>query len=220
MARIGLLGGSFNPAHRGHRRISLEAIRALGLDQVWWLVSPGNPLKEGASDMAPFVARFAAARRLAGCSRILVSDFERREGTRFTVDTVALLKRRHPEHRFIWLLGSDTLPNFHKWRDWRGLAREVPIAVIRRPGYDSAARAARALGWLRRFVHPRSQASQWTQWSAPAIVFLRLPPDPTSATSIRAQNPTWYRRTSSPVHRPRRIGAPLFTRRPLDRRSR
>ena len=220
MARIGLLGGSFNPAHRGHRRISLEAMRALGLDEVWWLVSPGNPLKEGAKDMAPFEARFAWARRMARGARIRVSDFEEREGTRFTVDTVRRLKRRHYEHRFIWLLGSDTLPNFHKWRDWRGLVREVPVAVIRRPGYDSAARAARAMGWLRRFVHPSSQASHWTEWSAPAIIFLRLPPDPTSATAIRAQDPSWYRR--SPKLAPQRVhlAMPLFARRKLDRTSR
>jgi len=195
MARIGLLGGSFNPAHRGHRHISLEAMRALRLDEVWWLVSPGNPLKEGAKDMAPFDARFASARRMARASRIRVSDFEQRERTRFTVDTVRHLRLRHPEHRFIWLLGSDTLPNFHKWRDWRRLAREVPVAVIRRPGYDSAAHAARAMGWLRRFVHPSSRASHWTDWSAPAIFFLSPPPDPTSATALRAQDPSWYRRS-------------------------
>src|SRR4051794_40296209 len=139
MARIGLLGGSFNPAHGGHRHISLEALAALGLDELWWLVSPGNPLKEGANDMAPFDARLASARAMARRAPIRVSDFEQRGGTRFTVDTVRLLKRRYPHHRFIWLLGSDTLPNFHKWRDWRGLAREVPIAVIRRAGYDSVA---------------------------------------------------------------------------------
>jgi nicotinate-nucleotide adenylyltransferase len=193
--RIGLLGGSFNPAHRGHRHISLEAMRALGLDEVWWLVSPGNPLKEGAKDMAPFEARFASAECMARGARIRVSDFEARAETRFTVDTVRRLKRLYPQHHFIWLLGSDTLPNFHKWRDYRGLAREVPIAVIRRPGYDSSARAVRALGWLRRFVHPPGQARRWTEWSAPAIFFLRLPPDPTSATAIRAQDPDWYRRS-------------------------
>ena len=224
MTRIGLLGGSFNPAHRGHRRISLAAMRALALDEVWWLVSPGNPLKEDASDMGPFNARFASAEDIAGGSRIRVSDFEQREGTRFTVDTVRRLKRRYPKDRFIWLLGSDTLPNFHKWRDYRGLAHEVPIAVIRRPGYDSAAHAARAMGWLRRFVHPPGQAGHWTEWSAPAIVFLRLPPDPTSATAIRAQDPSWYRR-SPPLAQRRhrrasgRAAVPLFARRPLDRTS-
>ncbi|HUP67270.1 MAG TPA: nicotinate-nucleotide adenylyltransferase [Sphingomicrobium sp.] len=220
MARIGLLGGSFNPAHRGHRRISLAALRALGLDELWWLVSPGNPLKEGAKDMAPFEARLASAVRAARGAPIRVSDFEAREGTRFTVDTVRLLRRRHPEHRFIWLLGSDTLPNFHKWRDWRGLAGEVPIAVIPRAGYDSPAHAARAMGWLRRFVHPSGQARRWTEWSAPAIIFLRLPPDPTSATAIRAADPSWHRRTPYLAHRARRLGLPLFARRPLDRTSR
>ena len=220
MARIGLLGGSFNPAHRGHRRISLAAMRALGLDEVWWLVSPGNPLKEGAKDMAPFEARFAAAQHMARRSPIRVSDFERRVGTRYTIDTVRELKGRYPADRFIWLLGSDTLPNFHQWRDWRGLAGEVPIAVIRRPGYDSAAHAARAMGWLRRFVHPFNQARHWTDWSAPAIIFLRLPPDPTSATAIRAQNPSWYRRSPPLAQSRARPGVPRFARRPLDRPSR
>jgi nicotinate-nucleotide adenylyltransferase len=220
MARIGLLGGSFNPAHHGHRHISLAAMRALGLDEVWWLVSPGNPLKEGATDMAPFEARFASAEQAARGAAIRVSDFERREATRYTVDSVRRLKQRHPEHCFIWLLGSDTLPNFHKWRDYRGLAREVPIAVIPRRGYDSAAHAARAMGWLRRFVHPSGQARSWTEWSAPAIIFLRLPPDLTSATAIRAADPSWYRRSPPRVERPRRHIVPSFARRPLDRTSR
>jgi nicotinate-nucleotide adenylyltransferase len=215
MARIGLLGGSFNPAHGGHRRISLAAIRALGLDEVWWLVSPGNPLKAEAQDMAPYEARFASAERVARQAPIRVSDFERASGTRFTVDTVRKLKRRYPRDEFIWLLGSDNLPNFHLWRDWRGLAREVPIAVIRRPGYDSAAHAARAMGWLKRFVHPSSQARQWTDWSAPAILFLRLPPDPTSATAIRAHDPNWHRRTKAHPVRSRRYGSSMSPRRPL-----
>ena len=220
MARIGLLGGSFNPAHTAHRRISLAALAALGLDEVWWLVSPGNPLKEGAKDMAPFEARVASARLMSRRSRIRVSDFERQAGLRYTVDVVKAIKRLNPRDRFIWLLGSDTLPNFHLWRDWRGLAREVPIAVIRRPGYDSAAHAARAMGWLRRFVHPSSQAKQWTDWSVPAIVFLRLPPDPTSATAIRALDPHWHRRTKMRPARSYRFGSPLFARRPLDRTAR
>jgi nicotinate-nucleotide adenylyltransferase len=218
--RIGLLGGSFNPAHRGHRRISLAAARSLGLDEVWWLVSPGNPLKEGGKDMAPFEARLASAEDEAKRAPIRVTDFELRRGTPYTVDTVRTLKRIRPSNRFIWLLGSDTVPNFHKWRDWRGLAREVPIAVIRRPGYDSAAHAARAMGWLKRFVHPSSQASRWTEWSAPAIVFLRLPPDTTSATAIRALDPNWHLRTKTRVARSHRFGSPMSPRRPLDRTSR
>ena len=220
MARVGLLGGSFNPAHAGHRRVSLEALRALSLDEIWWLVSPGNPLKEHARDMASFADRFISARRVARRAPIFVSDFERRAGTRYTVDTVREIKRRFPRHDFIWLLGSDTLPNFHLWRDWRGLAREVPIAVIRRPGYDSVAHAARAMGWLRRFVHPSSQAGRWTEWSAPAIVFLRLRPDTTSATAIRMQDPDWHHRTNAHLARSHRYGPPMSPRRPLDRTSR
>jgi nicotinate-nucleotide adenylyltransferase len=223
MARIGLLGGSFNPAHGGHRHISLRAMEALGLDQVWWLVSPGNPLKEGAKDMASFEARLASARAEARHSPIRASDFEQRHGTRYSVDTIWKLKSLYPQHNFIWLLGSDNLPNFHKWRDWRGLAREVPIAVIRRPGYDSAAHAARAMGWLRRFVHPASQARNWTDWSAPAILFLRLPPDTTSATAIRTRDPHWHERTNAQSARSHRFGSPMSppkrTGRPLDRTS-
>ncbi|HTG78594.1 MAG TPA: nicotinate-nucleotide adenylyltransferase [Sphingomicrobium sp.] len=202
--RIGLLGGSFNPAHRAHRRMSLAAMEALDLDQVWWLVSPGNPLKDKASDMAPYAARLASARAMARRSRIRVSDFEVRNGTRYTVDTLEKLMRRFPKHRFIWLMGEDTVAQFHQWKRWRVLARMVPIAVLSRPGYDDDARAARAMGWLRRFVRPACQARNWTEWSVPAIHFLRLPPDRTSATRLRALNPDWHRRFSShrrgPVH--------------------
>jgi nicotinate-nucleotide adenylyltransferase len=195
MARIGLLGGSFNPAHRGHRAISLAALDALGLDEIWWLVSPGNPLKQGDGDMAPFDARLASAEEMARGTRIRASDFEAREGTRFTIDTVRRLKQRFPGHDMIWLIGSDNLAHLHRWRDWRKLLGELPIAVIRRPGYDRQAHAARAMGWLRRFVRPPGQARRWTEWSAPAIIFLRLPPDPTSATAIRAHDPDWHRRS-------------------------
>lgn len=192
MARIGLLGGSFNPAHAGHRKASLAAIDALGLDQLWWLVSPGNPLKS-AKGMAPYEARLASARKMAARAPIHVSDFERQAGTRYTVDTVAALKKAYPQHDFIWLMGEDTVAQFHQWKDWRRLAQSLPIAVISRPGYDDDARAARAMGWLRWFVRPSAKAKGWTEWSAPAITLLRLPPDPTSATRLRALNPDWHR---------------------------
>ncbi len=193
MQRIGLLGGSFNPAHRGHRRMSLAAMDALGLDEVWWLVSPGNPLKP-AVGMAPYPARLASARAMARRSRIRVSDFEASAGTRFTVDTLSLLIRRRPDVNFIWLMGEDTLPDFHRWKKWRKLATLVPIAVLSRPGYDGKARAARAMGWLRHFVRPSTMYRQWANWSAPAILFLRLPPDQTSATRLRALDPDWHHR--------------------------
>ncbi|MEO8617732.1 MAG: nicotinate-nucleotide adenylyltransferase [Sphingomicrobium sp.] len=202
--RIGLLGGSFNPAHRGHRKMSLAALEALGLDEVWWLVSPGNPLKPKAG-MAPYEARVESARRMAKRAPIRVSAFEAEAGTRYTVDTVAALLKRYKQNRFIWLMGEDTVAQFHQWKDWRMLARSVPIAVLSRPGYDDDARAARAMGWLRWFVRPAAKASSWTEWSAPAITFLRLPPDPTSATATRALDPHWYRRLtakgSSAAHR-------------------
>lgn len=200
MKRIGLLGGSFNPAHRGHRRMTLAAMAALGLDEVWWLVSPGNPLKP-AKGMAPYAARFASARAMARRAPIRVSDIEVRLGTHFTADTVEAILARHPNDRFIWLMGADTVAQFHQWKDWRTLAAKLPIAIMSRPGYEAGARAARAMGWLRWFVHPAATARRWTNWSAPAISLLRLPPDPTSATRLRALDPDWHLRFARPSRR-------------------
>jgi nicotinate-nucleotide adenylyltransferase len=186
----GLLGGSFNPAHSGHRRISLAAQRALGLDEVWWLVSPGNPLKAQAG-MAPLPARLASARRQARGTRIIPTAIEARLGTRYTVDTLEKLVRLYPKRRFVWLMGSDNLAQFHRWREWRRIARIMPIAVIARPGYMADAQSARAMGWLRRFVRPAGQAKSWTLWRPPALVLLRFRPDPSSATRLRALRPDW-----------------------------
>ncbi len=173
--------------------MSLAALDALGLDEVWWLVSPGNPLKPKAG-MAPYVARVESARVMAKRAPIRVSTFEAEASTRYTVDTVGALLKKYPQHRFIWLMGEDTVAQFHQWKDWRVLARRVPIAVLSRPGYDDDARAARAMGWLRWFVRPAAKAKSWTEWSAPAITFLRLPPDTTSATAYRVLHPHWHRR--------------------------
>jgi nicotinate-nucleotide adenylyltransferase len=192
--RIGLLGGSFNPAHGGHRRISLAAIAALGLDEVWWMVSPGNPMKEGAGAMAALPVRLASARARARRAPIRVTDIEARLGTRYTADTLRRLTRRYPRARFVWLMGADNLAQFHRWRDWRGIAHTVPIAAIARPGYDGRARAAPAMGWLRRHQRPADQSKNWTQWRLPALVLLRFRPDPTSATRLRAVDPAWQRR--------------------------
>lgn len=195
MKRIGLLGGSFNPAHEGHRQLSLAAIEALALDELWWLVSPGNPLKEGAGDMAPYEVRLESARKLASGTAIRVSGFEQRSGSRYTVDTLKALMRDYPEDRFIWLMGADTVAQFHRWKDWRDIAKIVPIAVLPRPGYDETAHAASAMGWLSGFVRPESQAKQWTEWRPPAILFLDLPTNSTSATALRALDPDWHRRS-------------------------
>lgn len=192
MKRIGLLGGSFNPAHRGHRKLSLHALRALSLDEVWWLVSPGNPLKDRAG-MAPFKARMASAERMARHAPIRVTDIEKRLKTRYTADTLDRLPRVFPRHRFIWLMGADNLAQFDQWERWRDIARQVPIAVIARPGYDARAHASPAMSWLRRAVRPAGQAKKWTSWRLPALVLLRFRPDPTSATRIRAADPAWHR---------------------------
>ena len=190
LIRTGLLGGSFNPAHAAHRQISLTAARALGLDDLWWLVSPGNPLKPDAG-MAPLSVRLKSAQRAARRSLIRPTAIERQLGTRYTVDSLRALKRRYPNRKFIWLMGADNLAQFNNWKDWRTIARMMPIAVIARPGYDGAARASRAMGWLRGFVHPRSAVSQWTMWRPPALVLLRFRPDKTSATALRRDDPDW-----------------------------
>jgi nicotinate-nucleotide adenylyltransferase len=196
----GLLGGSFNPAHGAHRRISLAAMAALGLDEVWWLVSPGNPLKP-AEGMAPLAARVRSARAEARRAPIRVTAIERELGTRYTIDTLRALKRRYPRRRFVWLMGSDNLAQLHLWKDWRSIAREMPIAVIARPGYDARALASPAMAWLRRYRLPASCLKNRMEWSAPALIELRFDPDPRSATSLRQADPDWARRRAGPPPR-------------------
>ena len=188
--RTGLLGGSFNPAHGGHRRITLFAMDALGMDEVWWMVSPGNPLKEKAG-MAPLPARMASARAQARRAPIRVTAIEQQIGTRYTADTLRHLKRRYPKREFIWLMGSDNLAQFHLWRDWRLIAKSMPIAVIARPGYDASAMTSPAMAWLRRYRVPAASLRKRGRWSAPALVFLRFDPDPRSATARRKAKPEW-----------------------------
>jgi len=142
--------------------------------------------------MAPLAARFASARRAARGLPIRVTAIERELGSPYTAETVAALVRRYPNRRFVWIMGEDNLAQFHRWRDWRRIARTVVIAVVTRPGYDASARAARAMGWLRRSVRSAAGARDWTDWSVPALVFLRLPPDPISATGLRAASPRWH----------------------------
>ncbi|MBW8753936.1 MAG: nicotinate-nucleotide adenylyltransferase [Sphingomonadales bacterium] len=186
----GLLGGSFNPAHGAHRRISLFAADALGLDEVWWLVSPGNPLKPAAG-MAPLPARFASALRQSRRAPIRVTAIEREMGTRYTVDTLKKLQRRWPQRRFVWLMGADNLAQFARWKRWRAIARSMPIAVIARPGYDAAAMASPAMAWLRRYRTSAASIRNRTGWSAPALVLLRFDPDRRSATALRQTDPHW-----------------------------
>jgi nicotinate-nucleotide adenylyltransferase len=200
MIPTGLLGGSFNPAHGGHRAISLDAIEALGLDELWWLVSPGNPLKP-AKGMAPLPARLASARKMARRAPIRATGIEAELGTRYTIDTLKKLVRRYPDRQFIWIMGADNLVQLPQWRDWRGIARLMPIAIIARPGYNGRTHAARALGWLRRFVRPADQKKHWTDWRPPALVFLRFSPDVRSATAIRQADPRWFERYAGRAQR-------------------
>ncbi|MCH7629724.1 MAG: nicotinate-nucleotide adenylyltransferase [Proteobacteria bacterium] len=189
----GLLGGSFNPAHGAHRRVTMFVARALLLDEVWWLVSPGNVLKP-VEGMAPLPARLASAQRMARRAPIRATAIERDLGTRYTIDSLRALKRRYPKRRFVWIMGADNLAQFHRWRDWRGIAREMPIAVVARPGYDAAAVASPAMAWLRRWRRRSGQKLDGAIRSAPALTILRFDPDPRSATEIRAADPDWHRR--------------------------
>jgi nicotinate-nucleotide adenylyltransferase len=179
---VGLLGGSFNPAHEGHLHISRLAKRALKLDQVWWLVSPQNPLKP-VLGMAPFKERLAhAALTAAKDPFIRISDFERRLGTRYTVDTVAALKARLPNIRFVWLIGADNLVQLPRWRGWTGLMRLLPVAAIARPAYSLRALAGRAAS---RYRHARVPARALARAKPPAWSFLWLEEHPASASEIR-----------------------------------
>jgi nicotinate-nucleotide adenylyltransferase len=198
--RTGLLGGSFNPAHGGHRRITRFAIDALGLDEAWWLVSPGNPLKRW-QGMAPLGARLKSAQRQARLATIVPTAIECELGTRYTVDTLRTLIRRYPKREFVWIMGADNLAQFHRWRDWRSIARMMPIAVVARPGYDRAALASPAMAWLRRYRTPVASLLDRGRWSVPALVLLRFDPDPRSATAIRRTDSDWVLRYSS--HPPR-----------------
>ena len=182
--RIGILGGSFNPAHRGHLDISLKALRQLGLDQVWWLVSPQNPLKP-ADGMAPFAERLAAARRLARNPRIRVTDLEQRLGSRYTAESLKLLRRRFPQTRFVWLMGADNLAQIAQWRDWQQIFHLVPIAVFARPSYCFKALAAKAARRFARYRLTEGAGRRLATSEPPAWLFVHGRLNPISATEIR-----------------------------------
>ncbi len=182
--RIGLLGGSFDPPHAGHVRLTQEALRRLGLARIWWLVSPGNPLK--ARPAAPLDRRIAAARRLlADHPRVIVTDVEARLGTRFTADTLARLARAYPGVRFVWLMGADNLAGFHRWQRWTDIVAGVPIAVLARPGSGLKALGSRA---ARRFAGarlPAAAARRLGRARPPAWTYLTMPLSPLSSTALR-----------------------------------
>jgi nicotinate-nucleotide adenylyltransferase len=190
--RIGLVGGSFNPPHAGHRLISLIALKRLGLDRVWWLVTPGNPLKDTAA-LPPLAARMAAARMLARHPRIDVSGFEAAIGTRYTYDAIAYLRRRCPGIHFVWVMGADSLATFHRWRNWRGIARLVPLAVVDRPGETCRAAQAKAAIVLARARLDEAQGRRLATAALPAWIMLHGPRSPLSSTWLRQRGAgvTW-----------------------------
>jgi nicotinate-nucleotide adenylyltransferase len=178
------LGGSFNPAHEGHRHISLVALSRLALDEVWWLVSPQNPLKSR-RDMVGFGRRFAMARLQARHPRILVTDLEKRLGTRYTYDTLAALSRYYPKTRFIWLMGADNLGQIHRWQRWRGIFERYPIAVFDRPLYGMRALAGHAASAYARARRDPAQSRDLAAATPPAWIFFPSRLEPLSSTQLR-----------------------------------
>ena len=182
--RVGLLGGSFDPPHAGHLRITLEALRRFRLDRVIWLVSPGNPLK--ARGPAPLDDRMLAARALVDHPRIILSDFERLAGTRYTADTLAELRRSFPAVNFVWLMGADNLAQIHRWDHWRTIMDSMPVGVLARPGLRMAARASVAAGVYRKARLPGTAAGLLARSPAPAWCLVNLPMVNLSSTELRA----------------------------------
>ena len=181
--RIGLFGGSFNPPHAGHRLVTLTALRRLGLDRVWWMVTPGNPLKD-ARGLPPFAERSAEARRLMPEPAVDITGFEAEIGTRYTLDTLRYLKRRCPGVRFVWIMGADNLVQFHRWQGWREIARLMPIAVVDRPGATLRATASKAASALSRKRMPEAAALALAG-SPPRWALLHGPRSPLSSTMMR-----------------------------------
>jgi nicotinate-nucleotide adenylyltransferase len=182
--RIGLLGGSFNPPHEGHVLVTRLALRRLRLDRVWWLVTPGNPLKSQ-DELAALQKRVAAARRLVAGPRVAVTDIEARIGSRYTYETLAWLKRRAPCVHFVWIMGADNLQQFHRWRHWRAIADLVPIVVVDRPGSTLRAISSRAGAALARWRAPERDAARFAAMRPPALLFLHGRRSELSSTAIR-----------------------------------
>jgi len=181
---VGLLGGSFNPAHEGHRHVSLYALKMLGLDAVWWVVSPQNPLKS-TKGMASLEERMAGAHEASHHPAIHVTDIEQQMGTRYAVDTLAELKTRFPTTTFIWLMGTDNLLQFHRWHDWQKIFSLVPIAVLDRPPRGNNIRSCPALERFRASLLPQDQAQLLKTSAPPAWTILHIPLNAQSATNIR-----------------------------------
>ncbi len=187
--RIGIFGGTFNPPHEGHRLVSLTALKRQRLDAVWWLVTPGNPLKEN-SGLPPLSVRMQAAQKIASHPKITITSFEAEIGTRYTYDTISYLRARCPGVHFVWLMGADNLASFHRWQNWKGIARLMPLAVIDRPRSTLRAVNSPAGHFLaRRRVSEHAAAALVTR-DPPAFIFLHGPRSDLSSTELRARGIT------------------------------
>ena len=184
--RIGLYGGSFNPPHAGHLHVGLLALKRLRLDRIWWLVTPGNPLKE-LGGLPPLAERMAAAQALARHPRLAVTGFEAEIGARYTLDSLEYLAGHAPGVRFVWIMGADNLAQFDRWRGWRRIAQLMPFAVIDRPGWTLRAAQSRAALALARFRIDESDAPVLADRAPPAWVFLHGPRSALSSTVLRQQ---------------------------------
>lgn len=185
--RVGILGGSFNPAHEGHVHVSRLALDRLSLDQVWWMVSPQNPLKP-VDGMATFDDRFESAEQVSReDSRILVSDIEKRLEKQFTAETLPLVCQEHPNTRFVWIMGADNLPQMEHWENWSSIFHTVPIAVFARPPYDSSVLTCTVATRFADSRHEESRGAELAETSAPAWIYFDTPLNPKSATQIRSR---------------------------------
>ncbi|WP_409233606.1 nicotinate-nucleotide adenylyltransferase [Ruegeria sp. B32] len=182
---VGLFGGSFDPPHQGHVHVTLEAMKAFGLDRVWWLVSPGNPLK--ARGPAPIDQRVEAARSIMQHPKVEVTDIEDLTGTRATADTLAALRRLYPQVRFVWLMGADNLAQFHKWKDWRLIMDTVPVGVVARPGDRISARMSPAARVYAKYRIDGTARHLLGRADAPAWCFVNVPMVDVSSTQIRSK---------------------------------
>ncbi len=186
---VGLFGGSFNPPHAGHVLVSERALRRLDLSWVWWLVTPGNPLKNH-DDLAPLPQRLAACEAITPDPRMVITACEQALPSRYTADTIMHIRQRNPKVAFVWIMGSDNLRQFDHWERWRRIAQMVPIAVVDRPGSSLSLTSAKAARALRRFRLDENDAPILAHCKPPAWVYLRGPRNPLSSTLLRANQKT------------------------------
>ncbi|MBN9668708.1 nicotinate-nucleotide adenylyltransferase [Roseibium aggregatum] len=184
--RIGIFGGSFNPPHSGHRLVALTVLKRLGLDQVWWFVTPGNPLKSH-SDLAPLEMRLHMTSALADHPRMKVTAYESVLGTPYTAKTIMALRAMRPAVRFVWVMGADNMAGFHRWQDWRAIVGSVPLAIVNRPGASLSVLSSPMAKAYEKYRLPEDEAGLLPDMEPPVWTFLHAPLDPVSSTELRRE---------------------------------